>query len=116
MGGPPKTESFSESLRLRNAPGVEVPLQPIGLACDDNHSSLVIAERFALHEASLGTSLNMVTYVNMEHDMPQRCHRDAAGTDPFTWDFAAKPVTEWAGQVLGGRLSCPSGSTSLNKN
>ena len=65
---------------------------------------------------------------DMEHDMPQRCHRDAtempqrchkdaAGADPFTWDFAAERVTERAGEVLGGRLSCPSGpSTSLNNN
>lgn len=38
--------------------GRHVPLQPVGLACDDNHSSMVIAERFALHEVqipSLGT-------------------------------------------------------------
>lgn len=37
-----------------------VPLQAVGLACDDNHSSLVIAERFALHEVlipSLGRTL-----------------------------------------------------------
>lgn len=50
--------------------------------------------------------------------MPQRCCRDAAGADPFTWDFAAERVTERAGEVLGGRLSCPRGpsgpSTSLN--
>ncbi len=25
-------------------------MRPVGLACDDNHTSLVVAERFALHE------------------------------------------------------------------
>ena len=67
---------------------------------------------------------NMVTYVTWNMtchrdatEMPQRCHKDAAGADPFTWDFAAERVTERAGEVLGGRLSCPSGpSTSLNNN
>ena len=29
----------------------EGPLQPVGLACDDHHNSMVIAERFAVHEA-----------------------------------------------------------------
>ena len=65
---------------------------------------------------------HMENMEHMEHDMlteSQRFHifhRDAAGTDSFT-DFAAEPVTEWAGQVLGGRPSCPSGpSTNKNSN
>eukprot|EP00913_Durusdinium_trenchii_P012525 g11761.t1 len=29
------------------------PLQPVGLACDDHHNSMVIAERFAVHEVSI---------------------------------------------------------------
>ena len=36
------------------------PLQPVGLACDDNHSSMVVAERFALHEASFSESAKTV--------------------------------------------------------
>ena len=61
-------------------------MQPVGLACDDNHTSLVIAERFALHEVSIplvtgATEIKLVQYApsNLDSCLAEHPHFHSEG-------------------------------------
>ena len=104
----PETPTLAGAL-LFEWPARTLPLRPVAMACDENYSHVIIAERFAVHEVSVDAASTSATLSQCLAQQPSFRAQGLTAAGVRCWDSACRAAFR---NTPGSILICPLGTST----